>query len=138
DPADPADPSGAVVWRIDRTGAMETPAPAPPPGRTGAWAILDDDRRFVEVGPLLARLVELPARAMLGHRVEDFSNPADPTIRDDIAALWAEFRTRGTLASSLRFNYAAGRPRELAYRLDADAEGPGRHLLTVFVLGPEG
>ena len=79
-------------------------------------------------------IAELPARRMVGHQIEDFSNPADPTIREDIVRLWAEFRAGGTLASTLRFNYRDGRPREVAYRLDADAAGPGRHRLTVSVL----
>ena len=71
---------------------------------------------------------------MVGHQIEDFSNPADPTIREDILRLWSEFRSGGTLASTLRFNYRDGRPRQVAYRLDADAAGTGRHRLTVSVL----
>jgi hypothetical protein len=73
---------------------------------------------------------------MLGHAIEDFSNPADPTIREDIARLWSEFRSSGALAATLRFNYADGRPRELGYRIVADAAGPGRHRLTVVELPP--
>lgn len=84
-------------------------------------------RRFVEVSPGLARIAELPSRRMIGQRIEDFSNPADPSIRDDIARLWEEFRSSGALPSTLRFNYADGRPRELAYRLVANADGEGRH-----------
>jgi PAS domain-containing protein len=95
--------------------------------------VLDDERRFVEVSPALARIVELPARALIGQRIEDFSNAEDPTIRDDIAALWVEFTKRGTIASTVRFNYADGRPRELEYRLQANAAGEGRHRLFVWV-----
>jgi len=122
-----------LVWYAFRTAAagsgareMDTAEPA--------WAIVDDERRFLEVSPALALIAELPARRMVGHRIEEFSNPADPTIRDDIARLWAEFRASGSLASTVRFNYRDGRPRELAYRLVADAAGPGRHRLTVVVL----
>jgi PAS domain-containing protein len=125
---------GPTVWYAFRTAAAGTPAIEPAPDRVGAWAILDDDRRFIEVSTALARIAELPARSMVGQLVEDFSNPADPTIRDDIARLWAEFRSSGALASTLRFNFADGRPRELAYRLVADVDGPGRHRLTVRVL----
>ena len=71
---------------------------------------------------------------MVGHRIEDFSNPGDPTVRDDIARLWAEFRAGGALASTVRFNFADGRPRELAYRIAADDDGPGRHRLSIKVL----
>ena len=125
---------GPIVWYAFRTAAIGTPLIGTDSGEPEAWAIIDDDRRFVEVSPALARIVELPARRMLGHRIEDFSNPADPTVREDIARLWAEFRSGGTLAATLRFNYRDGRPREVAYRLMADAAGSGRHRLTVVVL----
>ena len=125
---------GPVVWYAFRTAAIGTPPidDAPEPER--AWAILDDARRFLEVSPGLARIAEQPERGMVGHQIEEFSNPADPTIREDIARLWEEFRSGGTLASTLRFNYADGRPREVAYRLVADADGIGRHRLSVQVL----
>lgn len=126
---------GPIVWYAFRTAAVGAPTvEGAADDHQDAWAILDEERRFLEVSPGLARIAELPARRMVGHVVEDFSNPADPTIRDDIARLWSEFRSGGALASSLRFNFADGRPRELAYRLVADADGPGRHRLSVRVL----
>ena len=128
---------GPIVWYAFRTAAIGIPAIGDAPTSEEAWAILDDERRFLEVSPGLAEIAELPARRMVGHAIEDFSNPADPTIRDDIARLWAEFRSGGTLASTLRFNYADGRPREVGYRLLADADGPGRHRLSVHVLPPK-
>ena len=129
---------GPIVWYAFRTGAIGTPAIDDTPAEDeAAYAILDHDRRFLEVSPALARIAELPARRMVGHVIEDFSNPADPTIRDDIARLWAEFQAGGSLASTLRFNYADGRPREVAYRLVANADGPGRHRLSVHVLPAE-
>ena len=128
---------GPIIWYAFRTAAIGAGNREPSAPPEDAWAIIDDERRFVEVSPALARIVELPARRILGHHIEDFSNPADPTIRDDIARLWSEFRSSGSLSSSLRFNYADGRPRELAYRLEAEADGEGRHRLTVEVLAPE-
>lgn len=128
---------GPTIWYAFRTAAVGAKTLEAVSQRAGAWAIVDDERRFAEVSAGLARIAELPARRMVGHRIEDFSNPADPMIRDDIARLWAEFRSHGSLASTLRFNYADGRPRELAYRIVADADGPGRHRLTVRAL-PEG
>ena len=122
------------MWYAFRTAAIGMPAIDDAPAAEPAWAILDDERRFVEVSPALAKIAELPARRMVGRQIEEFSNPADPTIRDDIARLWAEFRAGGALASTLRFNYADGRPREVAYRIDADADGPGRHRLSVRVI----
>jgi PAS domain-containing protein len=127
---------GPIVWYAFRTAAIGVPPIGAEELSNEAWAIVDDDRRFVEVSPALARIVELPVRRMLGHRIEEFSNPADPTVRDDIARLWIEFREGGAIASTVRFNYLDGRPRELAYRLAADDDGPGRHRLTVRVLPP--
>jgi PAS domain-containing protein len=127
---------GPIVWYAFRTAAIGVPPIGADTPDQDAWAIIDDERRFVEVSPALARIVELPARRVLGHRIEDFSNPGDPTIRDDIARLWAEFKQGGTIASTLRFNFADGRPRELAYRLTADDDGEGRHRLIVRVLPP--
>ena len=127
---------GPIVWYAFRTAALGVPTRAEDLEAPEAFAILDDDRRFVEVSPALATIVELPARRLLGHRIEDFSNPGDPTIRDDIARLWTEFRATGGLSSTLRFNYADGRPRELAYHLTADGDGEGRHRLVVRVLLP--
>jgi len=126
---------GPIVWYAFRTAAIGVPpigADSAP--STEAWAIIDDERRFVEVSPALAKIVELPARRVVGRRVEDFSNPGDPTIRDDIARLWTEFKDGGSISSTVRFNFADGRPRELAYRLNADEDGEGRHRLTVRVL----
>ncbi len=127
---------GPIVWYAFRTAAIGIPPIGSDESEQEAWAIIDDERRFVKVSPALARIVELPVRRMLGHRIEDFSNPADPTVRDDIARLWTEFREGGAIASTVRFNYLDGRPRELAYRLTADDDGPGRHRLTVRVMPP--
>ena len=125
---------GPIVWYAFRTAAVGSAGTHIMSEDEPAWAILDNERRFLEVSPALAQIAELPAQRMVGHQIEDFSNPVDPTIRDDIVRLWTEFRHGGTLASTLRFNYRDGRPREVAYRLDADAAGPGRHRLTVSVL----
>ena len=123
-----------TVWYALRTSVLGmSPVDVRPPE---AWAILDDDRRFIEVSSSLSSIVELPARLMLGHRVEDFSSPDDPTIRDDITELWVEFERLGSIRSTVRFNFADGRPRELEYRLDAHADGKGRHRLLVWVVPP--
>ena len=129
---------GPIVWYAFRTAALGGPAEDVESAEDPAWAILDDERRFLEVSLALAKIADLPASRMVGHAIEDFSNPADPTIREDIARLWSEFRSSGLLASTLRFNYRDGRPREVAYRLVADADGRGRHRLSVRVLPPEG
>ena len=122
---------GPEIWYVFRTGNLGV---APIDDAPEAWAILDDERRFVEVSRALAEIAEIPAHRMVGHPVEDFSNPDDPTIRDDIARLWKQFQVHGSIASTLRFNFADGRPRELAYRLVPDAAGKGRHRLIVRVV----
>jgi PAS domain-containing protein len=123
---------GPTVWYALRTSVLGlSPVDTRP---AEAWAILDGDRRFVEVSPSLSAIVELPARHMLGHRVEEFSSPDDPTIEDDITDLWAEFERSGSVRSTVRFNFADGRPRELEYRLEAHADGHGRHRLLVWVV----
>ena len=122
-----------LVWYAFRMGAVVPDSPTPPvaPEDWPAWAILDGDRLFVEVSPELAAIAEVPAEMMLGHPLEAFSNPADPTIREDIARLWQEFLRVRELSSTVRFNFRSGRPRELAYHVRADAAGPGRHRLSV-------
>lgn len=122
-----------VIWYAFRTATLGVPL-IDDAESAGAWAILDDERRFLEVSRAFATIAELPVRHLLGHLVEDFSNPADPSIRQDIERLWREFLRRGRISSTLRFNYDDGRPRELAYRLEANADGPGRHRLSVKVL----
>jgi PAS domain-containing protein len=122
---------GPPIWYVFRSGSLDR-MPDVPVNEAPAWAIVGDDRRFVEVSPALAEIVEIPAALIVGHRLEEFGNPADPTIRSDIARLWQSFRDSGSLASSIRFNYGDGRPRELLYRLIANAAGPGRHRLTVW------
>lgn len=128
---------GPIVWYAFRTAATASPGAEIESAEDPAWAILDDERRFLEVSPALAGIAELPVGEMLGRQIEEFSNPADPTIREDITRLWSEFRSGGALAATLRFNYRDGRPREVAYRIVADAAGPGRHRLTVAVLPSE-
>ncbi len=123
---------GPPIWYVFRTGNLGVDPIDDE--HEDAWAILDDQRRFIEVSRGLAAIAELPAHRMVGHPIEDFSNPNGPTIRDDIARLWMQFVTHRAIASTLRFNFEDGRPRELAYRLVADAAGPGRHRLTVRVL----
>ena len=127
---------GPMVWYAFRTAAIGIPPIGTETEEPEAWAIIDDEMRFVEVSPELAKIVELPARRMIGHRIEDFSNPADPTVREDIARLWSEFREGGAIASTVRFNFLDGRPRELAYRLTANEDGEGRHRLAVRVIPP--
>ena len=126
---------GPEVWYAFRTSAVgESLSPERP---AEAWAIVDDERRFVEVSASLAAIVELPRRHIVGRRIEDFASADDPTIRDDLIELWEEFRRLRTMTSTLRFNYSDGRPRELEYRIVADAAGPGRHRLLVWVMPGE-
>jgi PAS domain-containing protein len=116
-----------LIWYVYRAGSIGSSRAHEWP----AWAILDDNRSFLDVSPELAAIAELPVEVMLGHQLEEFTNPDDPTIRDDIANLWVEFLRRGSIGSSIRFNFADGRHRELEYNLEAAADGPARHRLSV-------
>ena len=107
---------GPLVWYAFRTAAIGALPIGTDPADSEAWAIVDDERRFVEGSSAFARIVELPARRIVGNRIEDFSNPGDPT--------------------TVRFNFADGRPRELSYRILADEDGAGRHRLSITVLSP--
>jgi PAS domain-containing protein len=128
---DIADPGfGPDVWYVFRYGSAR---PAERWWTTGEhpWAVLDDRRRFVDVSPSLAAIVEVPAEAIVGHLVEEFSNPADTTARADVEALWAQFLAAGSLDASMRFRRLDGTERELEYHLVANGAGRGRHLATV-------
>jgi PAS domain-containing protein len=120
------------VWYLFRSATLPVPpgsaAPDPP---WPAWADVDDDRRFVVMSPEFAAIAELPSEAMVGHRVEEFTNPADPTAREDLMGLWEEFGRTGAIAGTMRFNHADGRPREVEYRLIAAQGGPSRHRLSI-------
>ncbi|HEY2915658.1 MAG TPA: PAS domain-containing protein [Candidatus Limnocylindrales bacterium] len=116
-----------LVWYVYRAGSIGSSRAH----EWEAWAILDDERHFLEVSPALAGIAEVAADDMLGHPLEDFTNPADPSIRDDIANLWVDFLQRGSIGSSIRFNFADGRHRELEYNLEVAADGAGRHRLSV-------
>jgi len=118
------------VWYAFRSGAVAS-KPEEPVADWHAYAVLDDDRRFLEISDELAAIAELPAQAMVGHLLEEFANPADPSIREDIERLWVEFVRFRAVASTIRFNYADGRPRELSWWIEADQAGPGRHRLSV-------
>ena len=131
--ADPGD--GDHVWYAYRFGSVS-------PGRRWweepghAWAILDDERRFVEVSTSLTELVEVSRAELLGRRVEAFSNPQDVTASEDVQALWAEFLTRGEIHATLRFRRLDGTPREIEYHVTKDGAGPERHLAVVREIEP--
>ncbi len=124
----------ALVWYAFRYGSIaDAPLTAPFDwsGDDVAEGIVDDERRFVAVDDALAAIVELPRDLILGRALEDFTNPEDPMIREDMIRLWAEFVSTRLAESTIRFNRADGRPRELAYRIVADDPVAGRHRLRV-------
>lgn len=126
-----ADPGfGPDVWYVYRFGSARPVIRWWTEG-SHPWAILDDERCFLEVSESLAMIVEAPVAAIVGQPVEVFSNPDDVTAREDVEALWAQFRRAGQLDSTLRFRRLDGSEREIEYHLVANASGPGRHLATV-------
>ncbi len=124
-----------LVWYVYRSGSIGLPGDPVPSGSWPAWAVLDRDRRFVAVSDAFAEIAEIPAAAMIGRPLEEFSNPDDPTVREDLRGLWAEFRRTGRLDSTIRFNHADGREREIEYHLVADDPEPGRHRLSIREVG---
>jgi PAS domain-containing protein len=123
-----ADPiSGDLVWYVYRFGSVT-------PGRRWweepghAWAIVDDERRFVEVSTSLTEIIEAPREALIGRPVEALSNPSDVSASEDVLALWDEFLSRGELHATLRFRRLDGTDREIEYHVVRDGAGPGRHL----------
>ena len=131
--ADPGD--GGEVWYVYRFGSI-TPGLRwwEEPGH--AWAILDDERRFMEVSTSLTEIVEAPRDALHDRAVEAVSNPEDTSALDDVRALWAEFLERGELHSTLRFRRLDGSPREIEYHVTKDGAGPERHLAIVREIEP--
>jgi PAS domain-containing protein len=126
--ADPGD--GDLLWYVYRFGSV---SPGlrwwEEPGH--AWAILDDDRRFVEVSTSLTEIVEAPREAILGQLVDGLSNPEDASALEDIGSLWAEFMNRGELHATIRFRRLDGSPREIEYHVTREGAGPQRHLAVV-------
>jgi PAS domain-containing protein len=131
--ADPGE--GETLWYVYRFGSIA-------PGRRWweepghAWAVLDDERRFLETSTSLVEIVEAPREALLGRPIEAFSNPEDVSAPADVEAMWAELRRRGELHSTLRFRRNDGSPREIEYHVTRDGAGPGRHLAVVREIDP--
>ena len=128
---DIADPGfGPDVWYVFRFGSAR-PREAWWTKGDHPWAILDDRRRFVDLSPSLAEIVEAPVDAIVGQPVEAFSNPDDPTALADLEALWRQFLIAGRLDATLRFRRLDGTAREIEYHLVANGGGRGRHRVTV-------
>ena len=131
--ADPGE--GEDLWYVYRFGSVR-------PGRRWweepghAWAILDDDRRFVEVSTSLAEIVEVPRELIIGRPVVAFANPGDVTVNADFDGLWAELLEKGELHATMRFARRDGSRREIEYHVTKDGAGPDRHLAVVREIEP--
>lgn len=126
---------GPLVWYAFRYGTVAHGPPALAAidwdAPDIAWAILDDERRFVDLDNGVAGIVERSREEILGHAVEEFTNPGDPSVREDLTALWRQFVETRWVESTIRFNRKDGTRRQLAYRIVADDPEPGRHRLRV-------
>lgn len=124
-----AAPEGALpLWYVFRYGAIVPPTDRwwEHPGH--ARAVLDSNRTFLDANEALARIVEVPLDRLIGAPVEAFSNPDDPSIVEDLGAMWQRFLADGELHLTLRFNRLDGTARELEIHLLRDEAGPGRHV----------
>jgi PAS domain-containing protein len=90
----------------------------------------------VDVNDALVAIVEQPRDVIVGRAIDEFTNPEDPTIREDIAVLWQQFVDTRWAESTIRFNRRDGRRRQFAYRIVADDPEPGRHRLRVSEIDP--
>ena len=129
---------GGVVWYAFRHGLI---GPSDAAGDRGwdepgmGWGILDDRRVFVDLNHALAAIVELPRDAIVGHAIEEFTNPNDPTVLEDVDELWRQFLRVGVAESTIRFNRMDGSERHLGYRIVANEAGRGRHRIRVREIG---
>jgi PAS domain S-box-containing protein len=131
---------GPTVWYAFRYGTVSHWPPGTPmidwDSADIAWGVLDEDRRFADLNDAFAAIVEQPRDAILGRATEEFTNPEDPSIREDMAALWQQFVETRWIESTIRFNRRDGRRRQFAFRLVADDPEPGRHRLRVVEIAP--
>ncbi len=119
-----------IVWYAFRR-AIGEPAVEGWWERLETWALIADDRTFVEATEAFAAIVEAPLGAIIGRRLDDFTNPLDPTASDDIAELWPELLRLGRADGTLRFNRMDGSRREIEYHVEADGANTGRYRAVI-------
>jgi PAS domain-containing protein len=118
-----------TVWYAFRRALIDPPDDRWWAGAT-SWAIIDSERAFVEASDRFAAIVEVPLTTLIGRRIEDLANPADPTVPDDVATLWADLLAHGQVHGTLRFNRLDGSPREIEYHVERDG-APDRYHATI-------
>lgn len=115
-----------MVWYALRRAVID-----PPEDRwwehAASWAIIAADRTFIEASEPFAAILELPLTTLIGQRIDDLANPADPTAAEDVAALWLDLVQRGEAHGTLRFNRLDETPREIEYHIGRDGVGAGRY-----------
>ena len=118
-----------IVWYAFRRAVVD-----PPPDQwwadSASWAHIDRERVFVEASEDFAAVVEVPVAVLIGSRIEDLANPADPTATQDIATLWIDLLTHGQVHGTLRFNRLDGSSREIEYHVERDG-APGRYRAAI-------
>jgi PAS domain-containing protein len=118
-------PGDGDLWYVFRRAVSDPPAERWWM-RQPAWVRLDRDRIILDASEAFATIVEIRRIDLLGRRIEELANPADPTAVEDVTALWGELVERGEVHGSLRFNRLDGSPRELEYHVAAEvASGDG-------------
>lgn len=116
-------PGDGDLWYVFRRALTEPPAERWWM-RQDAWVRLDRERMILDASERFAVIVEIPLTGLLGRRIEQLANPADPTAAEDVTILWTELVERGEVHGSLRFNRLDGSPRELEYHVAAE-DPPG-------------
>jgi PAS domain-containing protein len=118
-----------IVWYAFRRAVAD-----PPSERWWAdspsWALIDGEREFVSASEAFAAIVEVPLTTLIGRRIDDLANPADPTAADDVATLWTDLLALGQAHGTLRFNRLDGSPREIEYHVEKDG-APDRYRAAI-------
>jgi PAS domain S-box-containing protein len=92
---------------------------------TDALAIVDDDRRCLEVNAAAAAIAGVTAEELAGRELDELLSPE---AIERLDAVWAVFRASGAWDGEVRYERPDGAHRQLELALRADVL-PGRHLV---------
>ena len=91
-----------------------------------ALAVVDDQRRYLDVNPATEELFQAPARSIMRKRVDDFTAPL---FRDPLKHLWRQLEHRGQLQGPYEMRRADGVPALIEFR--AVRQRTGREFVIV-------
>lgn len=86
--------------------------------------LVDAQRRYIDANPAASLLSRMPREEIVGHKVDDFTPPAD---RADIERNWAEFLRRDGVSSLTEFHFPDGT--RVPVQAGTAPVAPGVHLI---------